>query len=120
MRNALIVGGGAFVALVIVMGVALVAVASKAATDATKKTHDYALEVDCACSWSGAVGGSTYDGSGRRVIRFHDLAITAADVQKQDGGSEPLHLTLLDGTTVVDQAQTSAAYGIATVSGSSF
>jgi hypothetical protein len=107
--------------IVLVAGCAvLIGKAAKDAGDAITKKHHYALTVRCSCAWQGSAGGSSYDGHGTKTIRFKDLAITAADAQKQDGGHEPLTLTLRDGSKVLDHATTTAAYGVATVSGSNF
>jgi hypothetical protein len=103
----------------IVLAVVVIgAVANRATNSATKK-QGWSVEVTAPAgrSWSGAFGGSTVAGTGYRVVNFNDMSITAADVQKQDGGNWQLKLVLYQGNKIYDTESTTAPYGVVTVQG---
>ena len=103
------------VALVIAIG----AMAGHAVDHATKKqTWVVKVQAPTGYHWSGAFGNRTVDGAGSKEVAVQDVLITAADAQKQDGGSWPLRLTLTKGAKVLDSQVTTARYGLVTVSGS--
>jgi hypothetical protein len=68
--------------------------------------------------WSGAFGNRSVDGCGdSRVDLQSDIGIFSANAQKQDEFGS-LTLVLLVNGKQVDSATTTAAYGVASVSGS--
>ena len=104
---------------VVALVVAIGAMAGHAVDEATKKqTWVVKVQAPTGHHWSGAFGNRTVDGAGSKEVAVQDVLITAADAQKQDGGSWPLRLTLTKGAKVLDSQVTTAQYGLVTVSGS--
>jgi hypothetical protein len=66
--------------------------------------------------WSGAIGDSTKDGCGSKSFDITNEAIIVANAQKQDPGKWKLRLVLEVDGAVVDEASTTATFGIAQVS----
>lgn len=71
--------------------------------------------------WSGSYGdlGSTksVDGSGTKVITIPEAEmIVSATFQKQDGSSKKLTVQIIKGDKVVEEEDTTAAYGVVSVS----
>ena len=76
------------------------------------------VEAPASLCWSGAIGDATRDGCGDATFEIDSsISIFVANAQKQSDDSRPLTLKLIIEGKVVDTATTTAAYGIATVSG---
>jgi hypothetical protein len=106
---------------VIALVVAISAMAGHAVDQATKKqTWVVKVQAPAGYHWSGSFGSRTVDGVGSKKVTTRDIAITAADAQKQDGGHWPLRLTLTKGGKILDSQVTRAEYGLVTVEGSNF
>jgi hypothetical protein len=68
--------------------------------------------------WSGAFGDRTVEGCGNQTVPVEDMAgVYSANAQKQDEGSSELTLVLKVGGQELDRTSTSAAYGVASVTG---
>jgi hypothetical protein len=120
MKLVLKIAGGVVLAIV-VLTAGCAALIGSSMDKATKK-EPWSVEVTApeGSCWSGSFGAKTVDGCGSQTVNFNDIAISAADAQKQDGGGWPLELALYKGDKQLDDQTTSAAYGVVTVSGSDF
>lgn len=121
MKTFLIVVAAILAAFVIIV-VGCSALVASSVDDATAE-QSWRVEITApdGAEWSGHVGDHSIDGSGSDTEEFSDMAITAAVVQKQDGGSWELHVALVgDDGEIVDEASTNAVYGIVTVDGTDF
>jgi hypothetical protein len=68
--------------------------------------------------WSGAFGNRTVDGCGSSTVPVSGLGdIYSANAQKQDDSPSTLTLVLTIDGEEVDRTSTSAAYGVASVTG---
>jgi hypothetical protein len=116
------IAGGIVLAFILLMVgcSALVASGADEVDKAVNETQTWTVRVvaPAGASWSGAIGDSSVDGVGSRNVTIQEGWVTAATVQKSDGGAWALKLQLVNqGGDVVDESSTSAAYGVATVSG---
>ena len=85
----------------------------------TAGSATFKVQVSSSSCWSGYLGNASVEGCGSKVIEVNSsTGIFAGNVQKQSDDGIPLTLKLEIDGKVVDQATTSAAYGIASVSGS--
>lgn len=71
-------------------------------------------------SWSGALvqdsSSKTISGTGDEVIDIEDdVSIISANAQKQDSNSDVLTIQILKDGQVVEEAETDAVYGVASV-----
>jgi hypothetical protein len=120
MKLMLKIAGGIIIA-VLLLTVGCAALLSSSVKEATKKqTWTVRVSAPAGRCWSGAMGNRTVDGCGSKVVRIRDIAITSVVAQKESGGKWKLKLTLLKSGRIMDSASTTAAYGIADVTGSDF
>lgn len=85
----------------------------------TAGSATFKVQTSSSSCWSGYLGNATVEGCGSKVVEVDSsIGIFAGNVQKQSDDGIPLTLKLEIDGKVVDQATTSAAYGIASVSGS--
>jgi hypothetical protein len=119
MKLVLKIAAGILLALVIVIA-GCSALFAQGVEEATKKqAWTVRVHAPSGAKWSGAMGGSTVDGNGSREVQIEDTSITAANAQKISPGKWELRLQLVneDGE-IVDEQNTTAAFGVVTVEGS--
>lgn len=85
----------------------------------------FSVRVEYSGSWQGTIGtgGSTrsVDGSESQTIQIEGSPnIISANAQKQDAGSDTLTIQILEDGEVVEEASTSAEYGVAQISHSNY
>lgn len=82
---------------------------------------DLKVEIECDGRWSGYIHDASYDGYGNQTIDPSGSGILVAVVQKESSGNGQLTVKIIDKgwiikNRVVDEATTTASYGMVTVS----
>ncbi|WP_144900813.1 hypothetical protein [Halobellus captivus] len=93
--------------------------------DSGGSSSSFSVRIEYSGEWQGSIstGGSSrsVDGSGSQTIEIDGSPdIISANAQKQDASSDTLIIQILENGEVVEETSTSAEYGVAQISHTSF